>query len=87
MHSQWVDEVFADDAELRKKMKVIIRRHMLVDEEIDAEVRQRIKNLQEGSTAWDVEYAKVMEQIKAEARFEGVDAPGPHSRLALTSGC
>jgi uncharacterized protein len=65
MHSQWVDEVFADDTELRKKMKVIIRRHMLVDEEIDGEVRQRIKNLQEGSTAWDVEYSKVMEQIKA----------------------
>jgi hypothetical protein len=64
MHSQWVDEVFADDAELRKKLKVIIRRHMLVDEEIDTEVRQRIKNLQEGSSAWDVEYAKVMEQIK-----------------------
>jgi uncharacterized protein len=65
MHSQWIDEVFADDTELRKKMKVIIRRHMLVDEEIDTEVRQHIRNLQEGSTAWDVEYAKVMEQIKA----------------------
>ena len=65
MHSQWVDEVFSDDAELRKKTKVIIRRHMLVDEEIDGEVRQRIRNLQEGSTAWEVEYAKVMEQIKA----------------------
>ena len=64
MHSQWVDEVFADDTELRKKMKVIIRRHMLVDEEIDTEVRQRIRNLQEGSSAWEVEYSKVMEQIK-----------------------
>ena len=47
-----------------EELKVIIRRHMLVDEEIDTEVRQRIKNLQEGSSAWDVEYAKVMDQIK-----------------------
>jgi hypothetical protein len=45
-------------------MKEIIRRHMLVDEELDAEVRNRIRNLQEGTANWDVEYAKVMEQIK-----------------------
>ena len=37
---------------------------MQVDEELDQEVRQRIKNLQEGTAAWDVEYAKVMDQIK-----------------------
>jgi len=64
MASRPIDEVFADDATLRKKIKEILRKHMAVDEEIDAEVRDRIKNLQEGTSAWDVEYAKVMEQIK-----------------------
>lgn len=64
MHSRFVDEVFASDQDLRKKMKEIIRRHMLVDEELDGEVRNRIKNLQEGTANWDVEYSKVMEQIK-----------------------
>jgi hypothetical protein len=64
MQSKFVDEIFASDVDLRKKMKVIVRKHMLVDEELDQEVRVRIKNLQEGSAAWDVEYGKVIEQIK-----------------------
>jgi hypothetical protein len=37
---------------------------MMVDEAIDQEVRDRIKNLEEGSSAWDVEYAKVLDQVK-----------------------
>ncbi|MBK6848674.1 MAG: DUF507 family protein [Proteobacteria bacterium] len=64
MQSPAVDEVFREDSELRSKMKVIIRRHMLVDEELDQEVRDRIKNLQEGGASWDVEYARVMDQIR-----------------------
>jgi len=64
MSSRHVDEVFADDAILRRKIKDICRKHMQVDEAIDQEVRDRIKNLEEGTAAWDVEYAKVLEQIK-----------------------
>lgn len=64
MMSKFIEEIFASDADLRKKMRPIIRRHMLVDDEMDAEVRKRIQNLQEGSANWDVEYSKVMEQIK-----------------------
>jgi hypothetical protein len=64
MQSQFVEEVYATDFELRKEMTGIIRRHTAVDEELDAEVRQRIKNLEEGGAAWEVEYGKVMEQIK-----------------------
>jgi hypothetical protein len=64
MQSKHIEEVYADDATLRRKIKEIARKHMAVDEEIEQEVRQRIKNLQEGTAAWDVEYAKVMEQIK-----------------------
>jgi hypothetical protein len=64
MQSQHVDEVFADDVLLRKKLKEILKKHMSVDEELDQEVRQRIKNLQEGTQAWELEYQKAMEQIK-----------------------
>ena len=64
MQSQHVDEVFADDVTLRKKLKEILKKHMMVDEELDQEVRRRIKNLEEGTQTWDLEYAKVMEQIK-----------------------
>jgi hypothetical protein len=64
MQSQFVEEVFADDVVLRKKIKDILKKHMAVDEELDEEVRKRIKNLQEGTANWDIEYAKVMDQVK-----------------------
>jgi hypothetical protein len=65
MNSQHIDEVFADDVTLRRKIKEIARKHMSVDDVVDQEVRDRIKNLQEGTSAWDVEYGRVLEQIKA----------------------
>jgi hypothetical protein len=64
MQSAHVEEVYADDATLRRKMRDVLRKHMMVDEELDEEVRRRIKNLEEGTQTWDVEYNKVMEQIK-----------------------
>ncbi len=64
MQSRHVEEVFADDATLRRKLKDILRKHMAVDDDLDQEVRDRIKNLQEGTTAWDLEYQRVMQQIK-----------------------
>ena len=64
MHSPNVEEVFADDATLRRKMKDVLKKHMAIDEELDAEVRQRIKNLEEGTATWELEYGRVMDQIK-----------------------
>jgi hypothetical protein len=64
MSSRHIDEVFAEDTILRRKIKDICKKHMMVDEAIDQEVRDRIKNIEEGSQAWDVEYAKVLEQVK-----------------------
>ena len=64
MHSANVEEVFADDAQLRRRIKDVLKKHMAVDEELDAEVRQRIKNLEEGTATWELEYNKVMDQIK-----------------------
>src|SRR5690606_11585293 len=64
MQSRAVDEIFADDATLRRKVRDILRKHMSVDEELDKEVRQRIKNLEEGSATWEIEYAKVLDQMK-----------------------
>jgi hypothetical protein len=71
MHSVHVEEVFADDTVLRRKMRDLLKKHMSVDDAIDVEVRQRIKNLQEGTSAWEVEYGRVMDQIK---RKHGIDS-------------
>jgi uncharacterized protein len=64
MQSPHVEEVFGDDATLRKRMTDILKKHMQIDEEIDAEVRRRIKNLEEGTATWEVEYQKALDQIK-----------------------
>ncbi len=64
MQSAHVDEIFAEDAQLRRVLKEILSKHMAVDEELDREVRDRIKNLEEGTSNWDVEYQRVMEQMK-----------------------
>lgn len=64
MQSRHIDEIFADDVSLRRKIKEVLRQHMNVDEELDQQVRQRIKNLQEGTQAWEIEYGRVMDQMK-----------------------
>ena len=69
-HSANVAEIYADDATLRKKMTPILRRHMEVESGLDAEVRSKIKNLQEGTAAFEVEYARVMDQIKHKRGLE-----------------
>ena len=58
-----IDEIFVEDSALRRKMADVLKRHMTVDDELDAEVRRRIKNLEEGTSTWDVEYQKALEQI------------------------
>ena len=70
MQSQHIEEVFVEDGVLRRKMADMLKRHMMVEEELDAEVRRRIKNLEEGTSTWDVEYQKALEQIKRNRGLE-----------------
>jgi uncharacterized protein len=63
-HSANIAEIFAEDVELRRAITPILKKHMEVDSDLDREVRSKIKNLQDGTTDFDVEYARVMEQIK-----------------------
>ncbi len=63
-YSSNVAEVFASDVELREVVTPILRKHMNVDADVEKEVRDKIKNLEEGTVSFEVEYQKVMEQIK-----------------------
>jgi len=62
--SRNVEEVYADDQTLRKKIFGIFRKHLDVDEEIDREARARLKHLQEGTGAWEVEYQKTIDLLR-----------------------
>jgi len=68
-HSANVAEIYCDDAELRKKITPILRKHMDVENDLDREVRSKIKNLQEGTSDFEIEYSRVMEQIKQKRKL------------------
>lgn len=63
-HSNHVDEIYAEDTELRKKITNILRKHMDVGGELDEEVRSKIKNLEEGTASFEIEYQRVMGELK-----------------------
>src|SRR5947209_14465303 len=62
--SRNVEEVYAEDHQIRKKIYQVFKKHLDVDEDIDREARARLKHLSEGTQAWDVEYQKTVEQIR-----------------------
>ena len=62
--SRNVEEVFAADNVIRQKVFAVMKKHLDVDEEIDREARARLKHLQEGTSAFDIEYNKLVEQIR-----------------------
>jgi len=63
-HSNHVEEIYGDDPVLRKKITVILRKHMDVGGELDEEVRSKIKNLEEGTASFEIEYQRVMGELK-----------------------
>jgi len=62
--SRNVEEVFTEDNLLRKKINGIFKKHLDVDDEIDREARARLKHLQEGTSAFDIEYQKTIELLR-----------------------
>lgn len=64
MHSRNIDEVFAEDHEMRRKIQQTMVKYLGIDEDIDREARGRLKNLREGSAEWDIEYERVVGQLK-----------------------
>ncbi|MFT7623850.1 MAG: hypothetical protein ACI9WU_003035 [Myxococcota bacterium] len=65
LHTRNIEEVFADDNDMRKKMVTVIKRHAEIDDELQRQVKARIKNLQEGTGAYELEYEKVMGNLRA----------------------
>jgi hypothetical protein len=64
MHSSHVDEVFAQDHELRRAMRTFIVDSAQEDQKLEAEVRGKLKHVVEGSRMWDIEYRRMKEDIK-----------------------
>ncbi|MBQ9817839.1 MAG: DUF507 family protein [Proteobacteria bacterium] len=63
-HTTHVEEIWADNNDIRRLTRPILLKHTALDEELDVEVRKKIKNLNEGSVAWDIKYQQVLEDVK-----------------------
>jgi hypothetical protein len=64
MHSSHVEEVYVEDVELRRKMAPVFKKHMAADAKLDTEVRAQLKHVKEGTRQWEVEYARVLDQVR-----------------------
>lgn len=64
MHSGNVEEIFAEDVELRRKLRGPLRAQVAAEDDLQAEVRGRLKHVKEGTSLWEIEYRRMMEEIK-----------------------
>ena len=64
LHTGHVEEVYGEDHELRAVIAPVLKRHMSLTDPLDEEVRKRIKNLQEGTQDWEIEYQATMDRLR-----------------------
>ena len=64
MHSSNVEEVYGEDHDLRRTMRPVLRKYLELDEAVDQEVRGKLKHVSEGTQTWEIEYQRVMADIK-----------------------
>ena len=64
MISRYVDEVYAEDHVLRRKITAVMQKLLVDESTLDDEVRARMKNLHEGTSGWNIQYQKIMREVK-----------------------
>lgn len=64
MHSGSVEEVFSEDHVLKRKIRKFLREDEGASHSLEAEIRSKLKHVQEGSRVWEIEYARMKEEIK-----------------------
>jgi hypothetical protein len=64
LHSANVEEVFVEDVELRRLMRDPLRKQASEEDKLDTQVRDRLKHVKEGTSLWEVEYRRMMEDVR-----------------------
>ncbi len=64
MLSKHIDEVYADDQMLKRRIMEIFKHRIIDGRRLDREVREQLKNLEEGTSAWNIQYQKVMREVR-----------------------
>ena len=64
MHSNNVEEVYAEDHAIKRQLRTFLRGETSSNDDIEAEVRSKLKHVEEGSRIWEIEYARLKDDIK-----------------------
>ena len=64
MISRFVDEVYADDRELYKKIREIVEKFDVDERAIREEAQGQVKNIAEGSVDYEIALAKAIKDVK-----------------------
>ena len=59
-----IEEVFAEDHVMRKRIVDVIRKYSKIHEVVDLEIRSQLRHLQEGTADWDIKYQQISEQVR-----------------------
>ncbi len=70
MMSTFVDEVFGEDRTMKKTLMRIFRKHLIEEADLDREVRGRLKNMRPGTDKWEIEYRRVLDEVKRKRGLE-----------------
>jgi hypothetical protein len=63
MHSGSVEEIFAQDHELKLAMRQPLRKEQTASDQLDEALRNRLKHVEEGSSQWEIEYRRIREEM------------------------
>lgn len=64
MISNFIDEVYSEDAVIYKRLLEIIRKHHVDEQAIRDEARERIKNIKEGTMEYEIAMESAMREVK-----------------------
>lgn len=63
MHSGNVEEIYAEDHQLKLAMRTPLRKEQAAADQLDEVVRKRLKHVEEGSSQWEIEYQRMREEV------------------------
>jgi len=59
-----IEEIYGEDHEIRRQLRIPLRKLTEQREKVDKEVRSQVRHVEEGSPVWEIEYNRMMEDIR-----------------------
>lgn len=64
LNSANVEEIYIEDHELRRRLRIPLRKHVNQAPDLDRVVRKQMKHVEEGGALWEVEYRRMLDDIR-----------------------